>query len=298
MDWRKEIREFLNYLLLEKSYSHNTVESYRRDLLDFLSYLERQNKEKDDILLAFSSYISSLSKKGLKTRTIARRVASFRSFFNFLEREGKGFSIKRKISYPKLSPSLPSVLSVEEVTRLIGSVDQRSSCYYRNRAILELLYGCGVRVSELVDLDLGQIDFENELIRCIGKGGKERVVPLGSKASRALYDYLEKERLKLEKKRCRALFLNARGGRLTRQGVWKIIKKIGRRTGLKLSPHTLRHSFATHLIEGGADLKSVQEMLGHSDLSTTEVYTHIARPYLKKVFNKAHPRKRVKKVGS
>ncbi len=298
MDWEKEIREFINYLLLEKSYSHNTVESYRRDLLDFLSYLKKQNKGKDDILLVFSSYISSLSKKGLKTRTIARRVASFRSFFNFLEREGKGFSIKRKISYPKIPPSLPTVLSIEEVLRLIEAVDQSSSHYYRDRAILELLYGCGVRVSELIDLDLGRIDFENELIRCFGKGGKERVVPLGRKASQALQDYLEKERLKLEKKSSKALFLNARGGRLTRQGVWKIIKEIGKKAGLNLSPHILRHSFATHLIEGGADLKSVQEMLGHSDLSTTEIYTHIARPYLKKVFDKAHPRKRLKKAGS
>lgn len=296
MDWEKEIREFLNYLLLEKNYSLNTVESYRRDLFDFLKYLKKQKKGKGDTLLLFSSYISFLSKKGLKTRTIARRVAAFRSFCNFLEREGKAFSIKRKIPYPKLSSSLPAVLSVEEVFRLIEALDQTSSHYYRDRAILELLYGGGVRVSELVSLDLGQIDFENEFIRVFGKGKKERVVPLGGKALRALYDYLEKERIKFERKTSAALFLNARGGRLTRQGVWKIIKEAGKRAGLKLSPHTLRHSFATHLIEGGADLKSVQEMLGHSDLSTTEVYTHVARPYLKKVFDRAHPRKRLKRL--
>lgn len=298
MKWEKELREFLNYLLLEKGYSRNTIESYRRDLLDFLGYLKKQRKEKDEVLTVFSLYISSLSRKGLKARTIARRVASFRSFFNFLEREGKAVSVKRKISYPKLSSSLPSVLSVEEVSSLIEALDQSSSHYYRNLAILELLYGGGMRVSELVDLNLSAIDFENEIVRVYGKGKKERIVPLGGKALRAIYDYLDKERARLEKKTSEALFLNARGKRLTRQGVWKIIKEAGEKAGLKLSPHTLRHSFATHLLEGGADLKSVQEMLGHADLSTTEIYTHLAQPYLKKVFDEAHPRKRLKRVRS
>ncbi len=298
MNWEKEVREFLNYLLLEKNYSLNTVESYRRDLLDFLKYFKKQKKTENNVLSVFSSYVAYLSKKGLKPRTIARRVAAFRSFFNFLEREGKAFSIKKKIFYPKLSPSLPSVLSVEEVARLIESVDTSSAHYYRNRAILELLYGSGIRISELVNLNLGQIDFENELLRVFGKGKKERVVPLGKMAVRALRDYLEKERQKFDKKASKALFLNARGSRLTRQGAWKVIKEIGWKAGLRLSPHTLRHSFATHLIEGGADLKSVQEMLGHSDISTTEIYTHIARPYLKKVFDEAHPRKRLKKGES
>ncbi len=298
MDWEKEVREFLNYLLLEKGYSRNTIESYRRDLLDFLSYLKKQKKGEREAWEVFPLYISSLSQKGLKTRTIARRVASFRSFFNFLEREGKAASIKRKIPYPKLSSSLPSVLSVEEVSRLIEALDQNSPYYYRNLAILELLYGAGIRVSELISLDLGQIDLENEIIRVSGKGKKERIVPLGTRAIKAISDYLEKERFKLKRKTSNALLLNARGGRISRQGVWKIIKEAGKRAGLKLSPHTLRHSFATHLLEGGADLKSVQEMLGHSDLSTTEIYTHIARPYLKRVFDRAHPRKRLKGARS
>lgn len=292
----KLLQGFLVYLQVEKGYSPNTVASYKFDLRDFFTVLELQDSEdvgkvtRDKI----SSYLYQLRKKNCRPATLARRVASLKTFFRFLCLE----RILQKdptetLETPKQAKKLPKVMSVEEVDRLLKEPQEATAAALRDKAMLELLYAAGMRVSELVGLDLANLDLDIGFVRCIGKGSKERIIPLGSHAIHWMKAYLSRARAELCGARAtNAVFLNSRGNRLTRQGFWKIIKKHAKLRGINkdITPHTLRHSFATHLLSNGADLRSVQELLGHADVATTQVYTHLTKSRLKEVYEQAHPR--------
>ncbi len=299
------IQEFIDYLGVERGLAVNTLESYGRDLRQFLRYLKRRNGEDpddegDELLIEGATratvvaYVVWMRERGMASSTIARRLAAMRSFYNFMVQEDyMPRNPVRDVEVPKPDRRLPVVLTVEEVERLLRQPDPGDAIGMRDRAILELLYATGLRVSELVDLDLEHIDTVRRQLRCIGKGDKERMVPMGSLSAQAVQRYLDAGRPRLLRDvRERALFVNNHGRRLTRQGVWKIVKRHGAsaRIKKKITPHTLRHSFATHLLENGADLRSVQEMLGHADISTTQIYTHLTGGHLKDVYSRAHPR--------
>jgi integrase/recombinase XerD len=298
MDADKALREFLGHLLIERGLANNTIRAYRQDIKSFLSYLRKrrinlaQLKRED-----FLSYFQFLQNKGYSPTSISRKIAALRSFLKFLVREGNLKALEIEIEYPRQARRLPQVLSVQEVEKLMALSFGTKPRELRDRALVEILYATGLRVSELVSLNLESIDFKKGFVKCLGKGGKERLVPLGQPALVALDDYLKNGRPRLARSdsRTAALFLNRRGKRLTRQGVWETLKKYAEEAGLKLSPHTLRHSFATHLLEGGADLKAVQEMLGHASLTTTQVYTHLSKSHLRKAYLSAHPRQKLSK---
>lgn len=282
----KTVEEFLLYLKVERGYSPNTISSYRNDLLKFGKYPLTPK--------GVSGFILDLSKKGMAPSSISRNLAAIKSMCNFLTGEGRLQSDPTEdISFPKLGLKLPKALSMGEAAVLVETPNKRDKISLRDRAILETLYGCGLRISELKGLNMNDINFESGFIRCLGKGSKERIVPVGDEAAKALSMYIKSSRLRfLKKKVSDAVFLDRQGKRLTRQGLWFIIKKYVRLSGVKAntSPHTLRHSFATHLLEKGADLRSVQEMLGHANISTTQIYTNVSRERLKKVYKNAHPR--------
>jgi len=287
---------FIEYIQVEKGLSPNTLDAYRRDLIKCLFFLKKtgiknvEQVDKDTLAV----YIYHLHKNKESPATIARQIASLRSFFRFLCMEQvilKNPTIH--LETPRLPKKLPRVLSVEEVDMLLCAPEGASAAALRDKAMLELLYAAGMRVSEMMDLDQKQMDVEMAFVRCIGKGNKERIIPLGRKAVAAVVDYLEKGRPKLVKTRdAQALFLNYLGKRMTRQGFWKIIKKYAKKKGIRkeITPHTLRHSFATHLLSNGADLRSVQELLGHADVATTQIYTHLTNVKLKEIYGKTHPR--------
>lgn len=290
------IEEFINYLGVERGLAQNTLQSYSRDLAQYYEYLKQVNGAAPENASSsqIMAYLRELQRQGKATATVARRLAALKAFYQFLVMEKKVENDPTaNLESPRLEKKLPSVLSVEEVEHLLNQPDVRSVAGMRDRAMLELLYATGIRVSELVALNCADINSEMGFVRCLGKGSKERIIPVGSVAVKSLRNYLQNSRPKL----CRrgneqALFLNQHGRRLTRQGFWKIIKKYARQARIekKITPHTLRHSFATHLLENGADLRAVQEMLGHADISTTQIYTHITRGRLKEVYSKAHPR--------
>ncbi|MCX5748740.1 MAG: site-specific tyrosine recombinase XerD [Candidatus Saganbacteria bacterium] len=285
-DNKKIIDEFLLYIKVEKGYSPNTVSSYRNDLSKILKYPLTQK--------GISSFIGDLSREGMSPSSISRNLAAIKSLCKFLIGEGRMQSDPTEdISFPKLGLKLPRSLSMAEAEALVESPDKKDKLSSRDRAILETLYGCGLRISELTGLDVNNVNFESGFINCIGKGSKERIVPVGEEAKKALSFYVRVMRLRfLKKKTSNALFLDRSGKRLTRQGAWLIVKKYVKKSGVKssASPHTLRHSFATHLLEKGADLRSVQEMLGHANISTTQIYTNVSRERLRKVYKSAHPR--------
>ncbi|MBN1848109.1 MAG: site-specific tyrosine recombinase XerD [Deltaproteobacteria bacterium] len=286
--------QFISHLRVEKGLAANTVQSYSRDLIRFLSFLE----EKDTSIFHvtqdhISEYIASLQGM-LSIRSIARNLSTLKMFFRFLMAEGK---IKenptRLVESMKLPRRLPDILSHKEVDLLLEQPDSNKPLGMRDKAMLELLYATGLRVSELIGLRLMNINLEQGFVRTIGKGSKERMIPLGEKARKALQEYLLCGRLVLLKKgNISYLFLNSAGRPMTRQGFWKIIKKYGIMAGITktITPHKLRHSFASHLLEGGADLRSVQIMLGHADISTTQIYTHVSGERLKKIHETYHPR--------
>ncbi len=288
---------YLNHLVIEKGYSSNTVNSYNRDLIDFAEFVAEkhscstwQNVDADIV----KSYIHLIS-GSYSPKTQARKLSSIRSFFKFLVREGvitKNPALS--IQFPKEKAYLPRFLSIEEVNRLLNAPDQKTPIGMRDRAILELLYGTGIRVSELVELRLQQIRFSSGHVVVHGKGSKERIVPLGEYAIEALGIYLNDGRPRLVKGAIGIdyVFVNKNGRKLTRLGVWKLLKKYALRAGIStdISPHVLRHTFATHLLRHGADLRVVQELLGHSSISSTQVYTHTALDHLKEVHQKFHPR--------
>ncbi len=287
---------FMEYIQVEKGLSLNTMEAYKRDLQKYLCFLKVtgidtvEQVTKDNL----AAYIYHLHKNKESPATVARQIASLRGFFRFLCMERvvlKDPTIH--LETPKLPKKLPRVLSIEEVDLFLQGPEGAGTAALRDKALLELLYATGMRVSEVVGLNQKQIDTEMAFVRCMGKGDKERIIPLGRKAVAAVTEYIEKGRPKLVKKRdTQALFLNYLGKRLTRQGFWKIIKKYAKKKGIKkeISPHTLRHSFATHLLANGADLRSVQELLGHADVATTQIYTHLTKIKLKEIYNQTHPR--------
>lgn len=292
----KLLDEFLNYLTIEKGLSKNTIESYKRDLKSYMVYLKTKKIDSinstDRALIV--SYLLSMQKQGKASSSISRACAAIRSFYRFLFHENYiDDDPTLNIESPKLEKRLPRVLTVSEVETLLSQPKSNDPWELRDRAMLELLYSTGIRVSELISLTCEDIKLEMGFLRCIGKGSKERIVPVGKIATFYVKKYIQEARNKfLKKNNTDILFLNRYGEGLTRQGFWKIIKKYSKKAGIKkeITPHTLRHSFATHLLENGADLRSVQEMLGHADISTTQIYTHLTKSKMKEIYDKSHPR--------
>ncbi len=293
------LQDFLQDFLLHlsgKNYSLNTLKSYFADLVDFFQYLREEKFDLEDLNLAIiQAYLSRLRERGFSPFSIARRLSSLKSFFYFLiEERGFKISFLSFLESPKLPQRLPKVLSLEEIEKLLQAPNLNSSLGFRDRTMLEVLYATGIRVSELVGLKLENLNLNLGLVRVFGKGKKERVVPLGEVALEYLMKYLEEIRPKfLAGKSKDFLFLNRRGAPLTRQRFWQILKEYARKIGLplsKVSPHIIRHSFATHLLEGGIDLRALQMLLGHSSLLTTQIYTHLNFEKLKKDYEKYHPR--------
>jgi integrase/recombinase XerD len=289
------LRDFLLHLASERGLADNTLHAYRRDLTDISQYLTHRGKtlatgSADD----FRAYLQNQRRNGQSTRTIARRVAAIRVYFRYRAGLGEDVSsILAQIERPKPEQSLPKVMGRAQVDQLIASPDPRSPLFARDVAILELLYASGLRASELCDLKVRDVNLQVGCVRVLGKGMKERIVPLGQAAAEAVGRYLAECRPKLEKRPTEELFLSKSGRPMERIGLWMLVEKYGRSSGLlkSVSPHTLRHCFATHLIGGGADLRVVQELLGHSDISTTQIYTHVDQDRLKAVHAKYHPRK-------
>lgn len=297
------IEGFLDYIRSRRGYSHNTVRNYEIDLKQFFDYLKKNNIDTEDLanidFRMIRGYLGGLFKKYKKT-TISRKLSAIRSFFYYIERNGLSEgNPAAEISSPKQGNYIPEYLNVDDMFRLLEAPEPETPLEARNLAIIELLYSCGIRVSELTGLDVSDIDFVQHLVRVIGKGNKERVVPVGKKALNAVKNYLEssnklrKRSLNAEESGENPLFLNNKGGRLSSRSVGTIIKKYVTECGLVsgITPHSLRHTFATHLLDSGADLRSVQEMLGHVSLSTTQKYTHVTLDKLMAVYDKAHPRK-------
>ena len=290
------IEEFLNYISVERGLSRNTIDAYGRDLRQFVAYLQQAGY--DSLAEVHShtlvDYLRKLQQEGLKPTSVTRKLAAIRSFFQYLLRDRQlKADPSETIDSLKTPQRLPKVLSEKEIVRLLEQPGAATSANLRDKAMLELMYATGVRVSELVNLKIGDINMEMGYIRCFGKGSKERIVPVGSSAQLALQNYLNRARPKIVRRATEdTLFLNHHGRKLSRQGFWQIIQAAARRVDIKVTvtPHMLRHSFATHLLEHGADLRAVQEMLGHADISTTQIYTHVTRSRLKEVYDKAHPR--------
>ncbi|MGO0060922.1 site-specific tyrosine recombinase XerD [Brevibacillus fluminis] len=290
------IDHFMHFLSVEKGLAANTLESYQRDLFAYTDFLKSEGVT--DIAASNRSHIISylviLQKKGRATATLSRNLASIRAFYQFLVRDRHlEHDPSVHLETPKIEKRLPKVLSLEEVEKLLEGPDLSQPSGVRDKAMLELMYATGIRVSELVQLNMGDINLEMGFLKCMGKGSKERMIPLGKVAISVIRQYFETARSRLLKVGGEsALFVNHLGKRMTRQGFWKIIKKYALQSGItaEITPHTLRHSFATHLLENGADLRSVQEMLGHADISTTQIYTHVTRSRIKDVYAKTHPR--------
>ena len=291
------VKEYLAHLKLEKNLSTNTVSSYKIDLNTFVEFIKNKNINDPSRITTenISSFFKILKDIGLSATSSARYFSSLKGFFLYLLRNNYILSNPiEKISAPKISQKLPAVLTVNEVEKILCLPDVENKLTLRDKAILELFYACGTRVSELINLKIGDLFLKEEIIRVFGKGSKERLIPIGSSAINWINKYLMKSRPLLMKKLKSEnyLFLNSRGSKLSRMGIWKIIDRYVKEAGIvkKVHPHTFRHSFATHLLEGGADLRAVQEMLGHSDISTTQIYTHIDRDYIKQVHKQYHPR--------
>ena len=287
----------MHFLKVERQLSVNTIVSYKRDLDEYMGYMEQAGYESiDDVdRPAILSHLREMKEGGKSARTISRHISSIRSFHQFLLREKVTTQDPTvHLELPKLEQKLPRVLSMEEVDKLIESPDCSKPQGVRDTALLEILYGTGMRVSELIGLNMDDIHLSMGFIRVFGKGGKERIIPLGGRSITACTRYIEEARpIFIEKQKgTEALFVNMRGTRLTRQGCWKLLNGHALKAGIQkeLTPHILRHTFATHLIENGADLRAVQEMLGHADISTTQIYTHVSRSRLKEVYVKFHPR--------
>lgn len=285
------IEEFLRYLLIDKGYSNNTINSYRIDLKKFLDY--NKDKSINDITNEnLKEYVKWLSKNELNDKTVSRNISCLKSFYKFLFIEKvTNNNPSDSLLMPKIRKNLPSTLTEEEVLKLLD-IKLNDNYSYRNKAVLELMYATGLRVSELVNLKLQDIDLTQDIVRTFGKGSKERIIPIGDYAKEYLKKYIYEYRpLMLKKYNNEYLFLNNHGNRMTRQGFFKIIKKIAKENGINkdISPHTLRHSFASHLLKYGADLRTIQELLGHSDISTTQIYTHITDEKLRKNYEDFHP---------
>ena len=299
---REDIKSFLNYLTVEKGFSENTRAAYQNDLTQLAGFVEEE-AARGGIIPSWAnfsrqgclSYLLNLKERGYAPTTAARKVAATKSFFNFLLAEG---IIKNNptenISSPRVGKPLPDAISISQVRQLLDQPAKMTTPEARrDGAMLELLYASGMRVSELVSLNLGDVDTEGGYVRCFGKGNKERLIPIHPQAVQAIKEYIAKTRPQLLQSDTElALFLNRRGDRLTRQGLWQKLKDYAKSAGLGkvVTPHTLRHSFATHMLSGGADLRSVQELLGHANISTTQIYTHLTSEHLRRSYDRAHPR--------
>jgi integrase/recombinase XerD len=291
------LQQYLNYLRFEKNLSDNTVSSYKNDLERYINYLNTQKINRPENIQSkhIRRLLQLLTELGLNASTLARNLSSIRSFHLFLISEDLiNSDPSEHVDGPKLRRHLPSVLTFKEIEQLCQNISIDDSLGLRDRAMIEVLYACGLRISELLTLLVREIYFKEEFIRILGKGSKERLIPISGRALNWINKYLEVSRPVLDKyQRSNGVaFLSVRGTRMSRMGFWKILQKYIRESGIRkdIHPHTFRHSFATHLLEGGADLRAVQEMLGHSDISTTQIYTHLDRSYLQQEYKDYHPR--------
>jgi integrase/recombinase XerD len=295
------ISAFLTYTKVEKGLAVNTVAAYKRDLGKFAAFAEKRGLALEELTRdRVVDFLSELYRQGLDSRSVARHLVSVRNLFRFaLSEEVLTSDPTLNLESPKVRKSLPTYLRMEEVDRLLSQPDPSTRNGLRDRAIIEVLYSTGLRVSELADLKVSDVDRRMGCLRCVGKGDKERLVPVGRKALAAVQEYLEKSRPQLQgghdsakKAPSPYLFVNRSGNRISRISIWRLLSEHGRRAGIRahLSPHKLRHSFATHLLERGADLRSVQLMLGHADISTTQIYTHVMEERLKQIYKAHHPR--------
>lgn len=290
------IEEYLKFIQIEKGLSENTIGAYRRDLKKYQLYMQEQKIAHIDFIdrQTIQECLGSLIDQGASAKSIARFISTIRSFHQFALREK--YAAKDPtvlIETPKYEKKLPDVLDVEEVIQLLETPDLTKNNGYRDRTILELLYATGTRVTELIQIEIDDVNLIMGFVKVFGKGNKERIIPLGDTVIEYLDTYINNVRSQLLKKTVtNVLFLNLHGRPLTRQGIWKLIKQYGLRANINktLTPHTLRHSFATHLLENGADLRAVQEMLGHSDISTTQLYTHVSKTQIRQMYNQFHPR--------
>lgn len=287
---KEDISQFLSYLLFEKKYSENTIKAYERDLMRFCDFFHNSSILSID-KNSMRKYINKVGEE-IDPRSLSRNISSLKSFFKFLVLS-KVISVNPMdmINNPKIPKKLPKVLNEDEVFKLLD-IDLNTDFDYRNKAMIELMYSSGLRVSELVNLNVNDVDLDNDLIRIFGKGSKERIIPINDYAASSLNEYLLNHRKELFKHgENNYLFLNNHGNKMTRQGFFKILKKIAVEKGINtdFSPHTLRHSFASHLLKYGADLRSIQELLGHSDISSTQIYTHISNEKLRNNYEEFHP---------
>lgn len=290
----------MGYLAFERGSSSHTVEAYGRDLERYVKALEEKGvTEPDDVIRPLiEEHLEHLAEEGYAPSSVERALSAIKSFHRFmLQEEMSSVSPAAALPLPKKAERLPDVLSVRQALALLDQPFPKTAAGQRDRAIIEVLYGCGLRVSELTGLDVGAVSLEDEVVRVIGKGSKERLVPLMGSAHEALAEYLSDWRGELVSSRSgAAVFLNVRGGRISRQSVFAIVERAGRVVGIDgLHPHTLRHSFATHMLQGGADIRIVQELLGHSSIQTTQLYTHLDRSHLRMAYLSAHPRARRKR---
>ncbi len=296
MAWQRDIDDYLAFISVEKGLSNKTLEAYSFDIVDFAAFAEDKGCHRPEAATTklVLKWLSKLKKSGASPSSMARKLSSIRGFFRFLLMESRiKTSPTAVIGNPKTGRKLPLVLTPQEVTRLMEQPDTSSPTGLRDRAMLEVMYSCGLRASETVMLKMSQINFHEALLKVVGKGNKERIVPLGEEANHWLKEYTEKARPGLLKKAKSYYCFVGRGGRpITRQRLWQLIKKYSLMAGLseKVYPHCLRHCFATHLLEGGADLRAVQLLLGHSDITTTQIYTHLDSGYLRKIHRAFHPR--------
>ncbi len=301
------VDEYLAHLSLERGASPHTLDAYRRDLGEYSGALSGRGVDSPDLVTRedITSFVATLRRRGLAPASVERKVAAIKGFHKFLVREGITQNHpSARLPLPKVPERLPDVISIDQADDLLSQPYPPTPTGLRDRAVLEVLYGCGLRASELAALETTDVDANAGLLRVLGKGSKERIVPIGGMASHALAAYLAQGRrfflLKSGSKGTTdAVFLNARGGRLSRQSVFSIVKRYGASVGLEgLHPHTLRHSFATHMLEGGADLRALQEMLGHSDISTTQIYTHVDMRHIREEYLSTHPRARMRQTVS
>ena len=299
----QSVERFLSYMAVERGVSPNTLSAYRNDLYQLVEFLEGRDRGVASVdplsqatQVAMTDFVLHLHERGYSDSTRARKVAATRSMFGFLLDEGiVDADPTENLSSPRLGRSLPKALTAEEVDALLAEPSGEAPDALRDRAMLELMYASGLRVSELTSLDMGDVELGQGLVRCFGKGSKERIVPVHSVAVSAIERYLTRGRPRLANARSgQALFLNRRGIRMSRQGFWLILRQIANRAGIgeRVTPHTLRHSFATHLLRGGAPLRAVQELLGHASIATTQVYTHLTSEHVREEFENAHPRAR------
>lgn len=300
--WQLLLKAFISHLIAERGLSQNTIDAYRRDLVDYLSFLSERGVDEPsgctyELILI---YALRLRTNNLSPSTIQRRLSALTTFHRFLTREGFSDGDPTvNLEHPKKPTRLPTYLEVSDIEKLIEQPSSNSVIGLRDRALLELLYASGMRVSELINLNLTDVNLETGFIRCVGKGNKERIIPIGRKAIEALKAYLAISRPELDSGVSGgAFFLSHRGRRLCRTAVFKILKRYSASAGLKKlpSPHVIRHTFATHMLKGGADLRSIQELLGHASIATTQIYTHVVTAHLRQSFIKAHPRASIKRA--